>query len=363
MKRKNIILSALLSLSIIASSSCFSDDYSSTTVKSDVTAVTVSEKLSDTTSSVADTEAETTVFVSETEISTSASSSEATEVTEDISETSSEMITTSVAIETEAETTSSSDVALTSEETTTEATTEVAVTEAQTTESTTEATKPKTEETTVTTTETATAEKKYIALTFDDGPNTTTTNEVLDVLEQYGIKASFFLVGNNINSNTESVVKRAYDMGCEIGNHSKSHSYLNELTAEEVKAEVDYVNEYVVRITGESPQFFRPPYIAISPVMYDAVDMPFICGFGCNDWDDRIPAERRSQVILRQVQDGGIILLHDSQGNSQTVEALHSIITELQSQGYEFVTVSELFKIKNVEIRPDDSGLYTFVGQ
>ncbi len=361
MKRKNIILSALLSLSIIASSSCFADDYSSTIVKSDVTAGIVSEELSDTTSSVADTEAETTAFVSEAEVSTSASSFEATEVTEDISETSSEMITTSVAIETEAETTFFSDVVLTSEEATT--TTEVTTTEAQTTESTTEATKPKTEETTVTTTETAEAEKKYIALTFDDGPNTTTTNEVLDVLEQYGIKASFFLVGNNINSNTESVVKRAYDMGCEIGNHSKSHSYLNELTAEEVKAEVDYVNEYVVRITGEAPKFFRPPYIAISPVMYDAVDMPFICGFGCNDWDDKIPAERRSQVILRQVQDGGIILLHDSQGNSQTVEALHSIITELQSQGYEFVTVSELFKIKNVEIRPDDSGLYTFVGQ
>lgn len=212
-------------------------------------------------------------------------------------------------------------------------------------------------------TSTENTEKKYIALTFDDGPNTTTTNEMLDVLEQYGVKASFFLVGNNINDETAKVVKRAYDMGCEIGNHSKTHSYMNEMNDEDIIAEIEYVNNYVKEITGEEPKFFRPPYIAVSSSMYDLIDMPFICGFGCNDWDERVTVERRATVILRQVQDGGIILLHDAQGNSQTVEALHTIIPELQAQGYEFVTVSELFKVKGIEISPDDSGLYTFVGQ
>ncbi|MDE7234285.1 MAG: polysaccharide deacetylase family protein, partial [Ruminiclostridium sp.] len=103
-------------------------------------------------------------------------------------------------------------------------------------------------------------ERKVIALTFDDGPNTTTTNEVLDVLEKYGIKASFFLIGNNIDDESAKAVKRAYDMGCEIGNHSRSHSYMDKLTAEEIAEEVTYVNEKVIEITGEAPTFFRPPY-------------------------------------------------------------------------------------------------------
>ena len=207
------------------------------------------------------------------------------------------------------------------------------------------------------------AEKKYIALTFDDGPNTTTTHEVLDVLEQYGIKASFFLIGNNINSESEAAVKRAYDMGCDIGNHSKSHPYMNELSEEEIEAEIDYVSDYIVKITGEEPKFFRPPYIAINNTMYDTIDLTFIAGFGCNDWDDKVTAERRAKVIIRQAQDGGIILLHDAQGNSKTVEALYTIIPELQAQGYEFVTLTELFEIKGIKLSADDGNLYTFVGQ
>lgn len=205
-------------------------------------------------------------------------------------------------------------------------------------------------------------EKKYIALTFDDGPNTTTTNEVLDVLEQYGIKGSFFLIGNNINDESAKSVKRAYDMGCDIGNHSKSHPYMNELSVEEIEAEIDYVTDKIVEITGEEPKFFRPPYIAINNTMYNTIDLTFIAGFGCNDWDDKVTAERRAKVIIRQAQDGGIILLHDAQGNSKTVEALHTIIPELQAQGFEFVTLTELFEIKGVKLSADDSSLYSFVG-
>lgn len=240
---------------------------------------------------------------------------------------------------------------------TTEITTTVEITEETTTNETT-TTAETTKETQMEVTE-----KKYIALTFDDGPNTTTTHEVLDVLEQYGIKGSFFLIGNNINSDSEKAVKRAYDMGCDIGNHSKSHPYMNDLSVEEIEAEIDYVNEYIVKITGEEPKFFRPPYIAINNTMYDTIDLTFISGFGCNDWDDKVTAERRAKVIIRQAQDGGIILLHDAQGNSKTVEALHTIIPELQAQGYEFVTLTELFEIKGVKLSPDDGNLYTFVGQ
>mgnify|MGYP004625071277 FL=1 len=204
-------------------------------------------------------------------------------------------------------------------------------------------------------------EVKYIALTFDDGPNATTTNEVIDKLEKYGIVASFFLVGNNVNDESAKAVKRAYDLGCEIDNHSRTHSNMTELSAEEIKAEFDYTDEKVYEITGEHTKFFRPPYIAVHQIMFDNIDVPFIAGIGANDWEDRVTAEMRARMILKQAKDGDIILLHDAEGNSMTVEALDTIIPELQKQGYKFVTVTELFSAKG--IIPDMEKVYTNVTQ
>lgn len=204
-------------------------------------------------------------------------------------------------------------------------------------------------------------EVKYIALTFDDGPNSTTTNEVIDKLEKYGIVASFFLVGNNIDDESAKAVKRAYDLGCEIDNHSRTHSNMTELSAEEIKAEYDYTDGKVYEITGEHTKFFRPPYIAVHQIMFDNIDVPFIAGIGANDWEDRVTAEMRARMILKQAKDGDIILLHDAEGNSMTVEALDTIIPELQKQGYKFVTVTELFRAKGIE--PDMEKVYTNVMQ
>lgn len=203
--------------------------------------------------------------------------------------------------------------------------------------------------------------KPVIALTFDDGPNTTTTKMVLDKLEKYGVRASFFLVGSNITDESAEMVKRAYDMGCEINNHSKTHGYMNTMTAEEIKSEVDFVSEKVLEITGEPTKFFRPPYIAVSETMYEAIDMPFIAGFGCNDWDAKVTADERAETTLKQAKDGAIILLHDAQGNLQTVTALDKIIPPLLEDGYQFVTVSELFELKGKEISGSDANLYSIV--
>lgn len=200
-----------------------------------------------------------------------------------------------------------------------------------------------------------------VALTFDDGPNTTTTVEILNLLEEYHIPASFFLVGNNICETTAPVVKRTYDMGCELGNHSKTHSVMPEMTKEEIQAEVTYVSDKIKDITGEAPRFFRPPYIAVNDTMYEVIDMPFICGAGCNDWDEKVSVKERVDTTLAQLKDGTIILLHDSEGNSQTVEALKILIPMLLEKGYRFVTVKELFECKGVAIRGDDTGLYTYV--
>lgn len=202
---------------------------------------------------------------------------------------------------------------------------------------------------------------KVIALTFDDGPNTTTTREVLEVLKKHGVVASFFLVGNNISDESAEVVKYAYELGCEIDNHSKSHEYMNEMTAEECAAEFQYVDDKVLEITGERTKFFRPPYLAIDFPMWDYIDVPFIAGIGCDDWNPKVDVDRRVAVILKKAADGAIILMHDAEGNSQTVEAIDQIIPALKEQGYKFVTVSELFEEKG--ITPAEEILYSNVMQ
>ena len=204
-------------------------------------------------------------------------------------------------------------------------------------------------------------DKKICALTFDDGPNTDITPLVLDKLEQHGIIGSFFLVGNNINSTTAPVVKRAFDMGCEIANHSRTHSAMPELTADEITAEVEYVNEKITEITGKPPVFFRPPYIAVNDVMLSTIGLTFISGYGANDWEDQVSSDERAERIISQAKDGCIFLLHDAQGNIRTVNALDRIITELKAQGYEFVTVSELFRRKN--IIPQRNIIYSYAEQ
>lgn len=201
--------------------------------------------------------------------------------------------------------------------------------------------------------------KPVIALTFDDGPNTTTTNQVLDLLEKYHVKASFFLIGNNINDESAKSVKRAYDLGCEINNHSKTHSYMDKMEAEDIRAEVQFVSDKVKEITGEPTVFFRPPYIAVNDTMYDNIDMPFICGVGCNDWDDSVTVERRLKILNRVIKDGVVVLLHDAQGNDKTVELLDTLIPQLLEEGYQFATVSELFEAKGVAVSGEDKTLYT----
>lgn len=201
--------------------------------------------------------------------------------------------------------------------------------------------------------------KPTIAITFDDGPNATTTMEILDVLEKYQVRASFFLIGTNINDESAKSVKRAYDLGCDIENHSKTHSYMDKMTADEIKDEVAYVNDKVKEITGTTPKFFRPPYIAINNTMYDNIDMTFISGYGCNDWEDRVTAEYRAKYLEKKAADGVIFLLHDAEGNSKTVEALDKAIPILLEKGFQFATISELFELKGVEISGTDTNIYS----
>ena len=184
---------------------------------------------------------------------------------------------------------------------------------------------------------------KYISLTFDDGPTLGITDQVLDILEEHNIVGSFFLIGQQITDETEYLVKRAYNMGCSIENHSWTHPSMPKLTVEDICKEVNSTTEKIIEVVGEAPKFFRPPYIDYDQKMYDNIDLTFISGHGCFDWEPTVSAKERIDMVLSAAKPGNIVLLHDMADNDNTVEALKVIIPELKDQGYEFVTIRDLF--------------------
>lgn len=203
--------------------------------------------------------------------------------------------------------------------------------------------------------------EKIAALTFDDGPNTVTTPEVLDILEKYNITASFFVCGNNIDNETAEVMRRAVKMGCEIQNHSRTHSDMTGMTVKEISGEINFTSDAVEKAVGKRPDFFRPPYIAVNDLLFESVDLTFIQGVGAEDYIDEVSAEERCRRIIAQAEDGIIILLHDAKGNFRTVQAIDMIIPKLKEDGYRFVTISDLFREKGVV--PKRGILYTNVMQ
>ena len=200
---------------------------------------------------------------------------------------------------------------------------------------------------------------KYIALSFDDGPNLTTESKMLDVLAKHKVPATFFVIGNNITKESEKNMKRAVKQGCEIGNHSLTHPMMSTMTEEQVKAEIEATSGKIKKVIGKEPEFFRPPYINVKPEMYDWIDLTFICGKGCEDWVAEVGKEARRQGIIDNAEPGAIYLLHDFEGNEATVEALDEAIPVLKEQGYVFVTVGQLFKKMNCT--PDGHTMYTVV--
>ena len=200
-----------------------------------------------------------------------------------------------------------------------------------------------------------------IALTFDAGPNTVITPQVLDTLEEYDAVGTFFLIAQNITPESAEVVRRAQAMGCEIENHSVTHGFMDKMTVDEIREEVRVCTEKIVEITGRAPQFFHPPFISVSKAMYDNIDLTFICGIGCEDWVPTVSAQERIDRVLAAAEDGQIVLLHDMQWNQNTADALKTIIPELKKRGFEFVTVSQLFEKKNVT--PQRYWLYSNVLQ
>ena len=188
---------------------------------------------------------------------------------------------------------------------------------------------------------------KFVALSFDDGPSLTTM-QMLDVMERYDARGSFFIIGSRINEQTEASMHRAVKMGCDVENHSLTHRHLPQLSAEEQREEAARTTALIEQYVGRTPQLFRAPYLDADSVTHAVVPQIFIGGRGPADWNKDVPTEERIEGYLKAAEDGVIFLMHDFEGNGATAEALEVILPRLKEEGYGLVTVEELFAVKGV---------------
>lgn len=181
--------------------------------------------------------------------------------------------------------------------------------------------------------------RKVVALTFDDGPNSTTTNQALDTLSKYGIKATFFVLGKNVSGN-EEILKRMKADGHVIGNHSWSHPVLSKLSLDDAKKQITDTEDALTKVLGSSSKLMRPPYGAITDDIRNSLDLSFIMwNVDSLDWKSKNEAAILTE-IQREVKNGSIILMHDI--HAETVNALPKVIDYLKGQGYDFVTIPDL---------------------
>lgn len=187
--------------------------------------------------------------------------------------------------------------------------------------------------------------RKAIALTFDDGPHYKYTEEILDILKSYGVKATFFMIGVNAEKHPD-IVKRVCADGHEIGNHTYSHPHLKGLSEDDIKKEMADASAVIEKITGRRPSLFRPPEGYCGKAVTSAAESMdhtvILWSQDTRDWAHN-EAQKISDDILRNVKSGDIILFHDFiTPDSPTPEALKTIIPQLLRTGYEFVPVSAL---------------------
>ncbi len=187
---------------------------------------------------------------------------------------------------------------------------------------------------------------KLIALTFDDGPNYN-TSKVLDVLDKYNVKATFFVLGSKAKDN-KKILKREYDSGMEIGNHTFNHLLLTKYKENVIKDEINNTSSVIFEVTGRCPKLLRPSYGAYNNMVKKIGDMPIIIwDIDTLDWKYH-NSKRIASRVINKVKDGDIILMHDIY--SATANSLNIIIPELQNRGYTFVTVPELFYYKEITL-------------
>lgn len=182
-------------------------------------------------------------------------------------------------------------------------------------------------------------EGKKIALTFDDGPHPYYTEQLLDGLQERGVKATFFVLGKHAEQYPD-LVERMSDEGHLIGNHTYSHMQLNQRNTEAFKEELIKTSRLIEELTGQEVQYVRPPYGTWNKKFEEELNMfPVLWTIDPLDWSSSNVAGIVNKVT-NKARDNSIILLHDEY--KSTVTAALQIIDKLQEEGYEFVTVEEI---------------------
>lgn len=186
-----------------------------------------------------------------------------------------------------------------------------------------------------------------IAITFDDGPHPKHTPEILDILEENNVKATFFLIGQNVK-NYPDCAKRILRDGHEVGNHTYSHRVLKSLTREKIEKEITEMENQLSKIANYHPKLIRPPCGMYNDALVKTADETgykiILWSIDTKDWAHSSTESIVSNVVTN-VRGGDIILFHDYiSGEDGTPDALKVIIPKLKSMGYEFVTVSELLQ-------------------
>ena len=195
-------------------------------------------------------------------------------------------------------------------------------------------------------------DEKVAAFTFDDGPNEIYTPQLLDILAQKELKATFFLLGKHVEKYPE-IVKRIHSEGHEIGNHSFNHSLLLLYTKSYVKRQIESTSALIEKTVGLTPSYFRPPMGLFTPSMLDAVSesgMTAVVGEVYPRDPYRPGTDKIVERVLSRIKPGSIVILHDSGtfgkvDRSQTVAAVSILIDRLSDQGYRFLTVGELLNL------------------
>ena len=185
-------------------------------------------------------------------------------------------------------------------------------------------------------------DQKMLAISFDAAWGNEDTQQLIDILGKYNVKATFFVVGDWVDKYPESV-KALHDAGHEVMNHSNSHAHMSQLSSEAIVADVEACNDKIEAVTGVRPTLIRPPYgeydnnvitsirsIGMEPIQWDVDSL---------DWKD-LPAGEITERVVSRVQPGSIVLFHNAA--LHTPEALPAILETLLQEGYTFVPISEL---------------------
>ena len=189
--------------------------------------------------------------------------------------------------------------------------------------------------------------KARVALSFDDGPHPKYTPQILDILKEFEVPATFFAVGVNAES-YPALIKRIRDEGHELGNHTCNHYHVPKLSAQELARDIESCSSTIERIAGKAPRFFRPPEGICNQHVKEICEKQgmtiVLWSIDTRDWA-HTPIDEICRNVRSNVKNGSIILMHDFIGaNSPTPQALRQIVPMLKELGYEFVTISQLLE-------------------